>query len=103
MANSLNQLPTARARTSPEDLAAINAMYKNVRGLMENLWARWQDEKEYEDINDYAEPIKAHLPQGFVLEKMTKRPFGFHFSLTHFKATYALTMTGRQYCWTRIS
>lgn len=38
------------------------------------LWARWQDEKEYEDINDYLKAIQIRIPGAF---KMTKRPFGF--------------------------
>lgn len=38
------------------------------------LWERWQDEKEYEDINDYLKAIQIRIPGDF---KMTKRPFGF--------------------------
>ena len=38
------------------------------------LWERWQDEREYEDINDYLAAVKKHVPSAY---KMTKRPFGF--------------------------
>lgn len=36
---------------------------------------RWQDESEYENFNDYVGSMRAKLPAGFVLEKMTKKPF----------------------------
>jgi len=56
----------------------VNNLANEVQTPMENLYCRWQDEKEYEDIRDYGrvlEPvIKKH---GGKLEKMTKRPFGF--------------------------
>ena len=41
--------------------------------LLCGLWERWQDEKDYEDINDYLAVIKNHLPSAY---KMSKRPFG---------------------------
>ena len=41
--------------------------------LLFNLWGRWQDEHEYEDINDYLEAIQKHIPQAYAI---TKRPFG---------------------------
>lgn len=37
------------------------------------LYNRYQDEKEYEDINDYLASMKVILPTAF---KMSKRPFG---------------------------
>ena len=37
------------------------------------LYCRWQDEKQYEDINDYLDAIKEKVPEAF---KITKRPFG---------------------------
>lgn len=46
-------------------------------GLM-NAYDRWQDEHEYEDINDYAVFVRSTLEAcGAKLTKMTKRPFGF--------------------------
>jgi hypothetical protein len=48
------------------------------------LWARWQDEREYEDFKDYVESIEAkfrtELPAAKVL-KVTKRPFKVDFEL----------------------
>ena len=43
--------------------------------LLCDLWERWQDEKEYEDIQDYLEVIQKHIPEAY---KITKRPFGVH-------------------------
>jgi len=41
-----------------------------------DLYARWQDEKQYEDINDYGKAISKVLPEGVKVIKSTKRPFG---------------------------
>jgi hypothetical protein len=44
--------------------------------LCANLYGRWQDEKEYEDFNDYVKvATEAATKQGLTLVKMTKRPF----------------------------
>lgn len=43
--------------------------------LISMLYSRWQDEKEYEDINDYVERFKKAIP-GTI--SGTKRPFGFN-------------------------
>ena len=50
-----------------------------------NLFSRWLDEKEYEDINQYKEVIvsavKKVLPNLVMSDiKPTKRPFGITFS-----------------------
>jgi hypothetical protein len=42
----------------------------------EYLYDRWQDEKDYEDFNAYAESMMVHMPEGATLVKGTKRPFG---------------------------
>ena len=39
-----------------------------------NLFFRWEDEKEYEDIKDYLVPIKKMIPEA---DRMYKSPFGF--------------------------
>lgn len=43
------------------------------------LYERWQDEKAYEDFNDYADDIKETIAtvKGVRFHKGTKRPFGF--------------------------
>lgn len=46
---------------------------------MWNLFDRWEDEKEYEDINDYACVVKKFFNINDKAIRMTKRPFGFKF------------------------
>lgn len=41
--------------------------------LLCGLWERWQDEKDYEDINDYLAVIQKYIPSAY---KMSKKPFG---------------------------
>lgn len=48
---------------------------KDNADLLCDLWERWQDEKEYEDIQDYLTVIQKHIPEAY---KITKRPFGVH-------------------------
>ena len=38
-----------------------------------HLYGRWQDEKKYENIEDYLKSMQEVLPTA---SKMTKRPFG---------------------------
>lgn len=38
-----------------------------------NLWERWKDEHEYEDINEYLKHIQKSIPEAYAI---TKRPFG---------------------------
>jgi hypothetical protein len=45
------------------------------------LYARWQDERGYEDFIDYIEHMKSKLPDGAVLNKMTKRPFRIEYTM----------------------
>ena len=54
------------------------------------LAMRWNDEKEYEDFNDYEASVQHRLPAGFTMIKMTKKPFGFHFNISGDVATYRI-------------
>lgn len=42
--------------------------------LLVDLYDRWQDECEYEDLDDYLEVIQKYIPGAF---EMTEEPFGF--------------------------
>lgn len=57
----------------------MQELWKNVNDnhadMLFNLWSRWQDEKDYEDIQDYLIVIQNHIPEAC---KITKRPFGVH-------------------------
>ena len=66
------------------------------------LYERWLDEKDYEDINDYL-PVVAKIADefGVSIVKMTKRPFGFHFTVDG--RTYAMCATLRTISYKRIA
>lgn len=77
--------PHLPATTSPTDF------FHAVVHLTADLYGRWLDEKDYEDINDYQAPIQRVADDfGITVLKMTKRPFGFHFRTD--VGTYALTV-----------
>lgn len=88
--------------TSAENLALINKviMAATMQEEMTYLYCRWQDEKEYEDIADYGKRLVSQLPAPFKLVKMTKRPFGFHFTIGT-DAVYSCTQTARSFGWKR--
>lgn len=46
-----------------------------VEDMLDYLYERWQDEKEYEDFSDYEKVMRDAVGDGFI--KATKRPFGF--------------------------
>lgn len=94
--------PATTTPSTAEHLALIHAMSERLADLMATLWARWQDEWDYEDIADYAIPIRKVLPAGVTLEYMTKTPFGFVFSVGT-AATYEITITARTYAWQRLT
>ena len=53
----------------------------NIANVMFNLWERWQDEKMYEDINDYGKVIAEKIQKEFPTWEVkypsgTKKPFG---------------------------
>ena len=100
MPRSNTLLPAGTPKTTPEALARIDAWVSSLEGLMSTLDARWQDERDYEDLDDYAAPIRKTLPAGFTLLAMQRRPFGFTFSIGT-DAVYAVEMTAKHYGWTR--
>ena len=53
---------------------AINDM--KTLNFLDMLSARWDDERDYEDWNDYKSAMQKRFPQ-FRIVKATKRPFGF--------------------------
>ena len=55
---------------------------ENFQDTIFNLYDRWQDECEYEDIKDYAKPLEnivSRIIGEDIKLTMTKRPFGFKF------------------------
>lgn len=61
------------------------------------LYGRWQDEKEYEDFNDYIKAMMNFMPNGATLVKGTKRPFGVVINYGGATIHIALKLSGR-YC-----
>lgn len=88
--------------TDPKDIARIEAVFTALQNTMENLASRWMDEQEYENIAEYQAVIAKQLPKGFVITRMTKRPFGFEFTIGT-SAVYAIICSSRSYQWKRIS
>lgn len=72
---------------------------KNVQ-LIGNLWGRWQDEKEYEDINEYGARIAKEFPEGWKLVKTNKRPFGVVIAIG--EEHHQIAATSREIKWKRI-
>ena len=90
-------------KTSIYDQSRITAMYKEIALLMGALYSRWQEEKHFENIAEYALPINLHMRKyGYAIVKMTKSPFGFHFTIAKGSPVYAVTITSKQYCWLRV-
>ena len=56
-------------------------MKDHADNIHQNLYSRWLDEREYENINDYAKVIREVLPKEMIMTKMNKRPFGFNFTV----------------------
>ena len=89
-------------QTSKENSLNINNFYTTIENMMVNLYSRWQDEKEYEDINDYKNVI-AKEAEKFNIKvcKMNKKPFGFNFTIDT-DAVYTIKINSTQYSWARI-
>ena len=61
----------------------LQKIANDLADLMSALYARWQDEKEFEKLEGYALPIRPLLKQyGATFYSMTRRPFGciFYYS-----------------------
>jgi len=55
---------------------------------------RWEDESEYENIEDYKNILqKAATPFGIVIDKMIAQPFGFKFRVKELKYQLISTPT----------
>lgn len=61
---------------------AAKDFYEKAQNLLSDLYSRWSDEKEYEDIKDYQKPLDPIATKcGVIITKMTKRPFGCQFTV----------------------
>ena len=78
----------------------INILFKNMSNILDNLYTRWQDEREYEDWAEYERCLKNNLSQvaesndiAIEIKKVTKRPFGIHFNLDNCCVTLYVNAT----------
>lgn len=79
----------------------VKQLYSRLRTTLFNLYDRWQDEKDYEDIKDYGEVIKPKVVEvGAEFIKMTPLPFGFTFRLDG--AVFQIKVTATRYSCKRI-
>ena len=92
--------PVPKSDKEPSQRAA--ALFKGVEQVIENLYFRWLDEREYEDIKDYARAIIPIVNRyGCEFVRMSKKPFGFDFKADG--RTYALRVGNKTYSYKRIA
>jgi len=76
--------------------------YEAIAKTLEVLYWRWQDEKEYENIEDYRLPLEAAAKaRGVTITKMTKRPFGLLFTTP--QGSYKADVTRKGVSYKRIA
>ncbi len=66
----------------------INSVLGDVGEYLGYLYDRWQDEKEYEDFNDYKVAMEKKLPSDFKFVTMTQKPFKVRFNYDGFLVSY---------------
>lgn len=88
--------------TSKENLARIEKMFNDIQLLLSNLYGRWLDEREYEDINSYSVVLEKIMPDGLTIVKMNKKPFGFNFRIEGFDAEYQMFCKSGSIGWKRL-
>ena len=87
--------------TTEERTKKAKKFFNETAPFVECLAFRWDNEKEYEDINDYKTALQKKGKEfGVKILKMTKRPFGFTWKLG--KATYKTKTTSKNISMARI-
>lgn len=65
------------------------------------LYHRWQDEQEFEDLNDYGIPVKEEVEKiGGKFLKMITNPFGFQYSIEG--SVYQIAFNGEYYSYRKM-
>lgn len=82
-----------------KNMERINNIINNetIGQTMVNLFDRWQDESEYEDVNDYGKAIvesinKQYPTYNVKFVSATKRPFGVKVKIGYAKVHFFLKM-----------
>lgn len=69
-----------RTKAKQDTTAEALKFYNDAEEQMTYLAGRWQDEKDYEDLNDYMKPLQLIAERaGVELISMTSSPFGVNF------------------------
>jgi len=79
----------------------IEELHSSIDEFLTNLYCRWQDEKEYEDWNDYVSVMKQKFETLIAENNMSnavyyscgKRPFGIKFDFEGFRITLYVNST----------
>lgn len=86
---------------TPDIRTAIQSMWKAAQIPLINLYDRWLDEREYEDIKEYRAAFEKWLTKyhpDIVMVKFHKRPFGctvYHKDAPH--SHFTIKCTTRHY------
>ena len=68
-----------------EIIAVAKEIYKDSLPAMKYLAWRWEDEKEFEDLNDYAIPLRESVEKhGGKFNEIYGEPFGFSYFVDGF-------------------
>lgn len=70
----------------------VQSLMDSVEETMENLFTRWQDEKEYEDFEDYKQVMRQIVSRtsGVNFIDASSEPFGFDFSIGNITCCYTI-------------
>lgn len=97
--------------TTAENIAGINKLVDEVEEFVANLYSRWQDEKQYENLSEYREALQKQCDKlrdscnlaEFQIVQSSKRARSFNFNFNiGTEAEYQLYITKNTYGWKRL-
>lgn len=83
--------PAPAPKIDPATKAEIDEWARDILKSFCGLRDRWEDEKEYEDFNDYVEAAKKLVPMNFIFVGLTKRPFALTVQVGGWQAKLSAT------------
>ena len=83
-----------------ERVRVVNEIINKNLEAMENLYMRWQEEKQYEDFKDYIKEFKKIFGDMYV--KASKRPFGVILNIKDFPYKIQFNIISRGYEWRQV-
>ncbi len=76
----------------------VDHLFHKIEGALVGSFTRWQDDKAYEDINDYAVLCKGDIEAaGLTFVRMTRRPFGCIAEYHGWEVQFSVT--SKKYSW----